>query len=162
MTDRIARAGSARRRPLGPVLAGLAVLSLTWLVLAGTQVAPALPETAQASARGPCLLPAAEMRRRHMDRLLEARIQAVRAGQRDPAWSMEACVGCHVVSDAAGRPVDQTDARHFCRSCHDQAAVAIDCFSCHRATPHGTTTVAGQTGPDHAGDRPAVPPGERS
>ncbi|MEJ2035783.1 MAG: hypothetical protein P8X69_06795, partial [Maritimibacter sp.] len=39
------------------------------------------------------------------------------------------------VNDDTGTPVTAEDPRHFCRVCHDYAAVEVDCFMCHRSTP---------------------------
>ena len=36
---------------------------------------------------------------------------------------------------ADGKPVGYDDSRHFCESCHYQAAVTIDCFECHNPKP---------------------------
>lgn len=132
------RAAASERwfwRYVAPVVAGFAALVIVVLVLRAANEAPALPATTTAAAQGPCLLPASEIRRVHMDLLRHERRAAVREGLRNPEARVERCVSCHVVRDAAGAPVSVADSRHFCRSCHDQVAVRIDCFSCHRSTP---------------------------
>ena len=39
------------------------------------------------------------------------------------------------VKDAEGMAVSVKDERHFCRTCHDFAAVTVDCFQCHASKP---------------------------
>ena len=51
------------------------------------------------------------------------------------AGNLERCVTCHAVKDAVGQPVSFEDPSHFCRGCHNKAAVNIDCFECHRSKP---------------------------
>lgn len=78
----------------------------------------------------------------HMEYLYHDRDLTLRDGVRDLAAddqairaSLAECFDCHAVTDAAGQPVGYEDPRHFCRVCHDYAAVKVDCFSCHRDTP---------------------------
>jgi hypothetical protein len=97
---------------------------------------------AQAAAQGQCLAAPAVMRRTHPDLLRHERRVTVHDGVRDPRARLENCVTCHAVRDAAGTAVSFQDPRHFCQTCHVQAAVSIDCFSCHRSTP-ATPVVAG-------------------
>ena len=94
--------------------------------------AEAVVKTAE---EGPCLLPRADMRRRHKALLFEEQELAVRHGQRNPEASLNRCVTCHAVLDDVGQVIPYEDERHFCRACHVQVAVALDCFSCHRSTP---------------------------
>jgi predicted CXXCH cytochrome family protein len=99
---------------------------------------------AEASGPGPVPLPAVPkaqgercvadtdfMRRNHMTVLKHQRDDTVHLGLRREQFSLEHCLSCHAVAGADGAPVAYTDARHFCRSCHDYAAVTIDCFECH-------------------------------
>jgi hypothetical protein len=132
-------------RYAAPLAAGLAVLALLVIALPSvSEVRSSVPSTASAASRGPCLLPAAEMRRIHMDLLRHERSVAVREGLRTPGASIQQCVSCHVVSDVSGAPVAADDTRHFCRSCHEQVAIRTDCFSCHRSTPAATLVAGGQ------------------
>ncbi len=143
------------RSARAPLLAGLAVLAVTWILLWAGQAAPELPDTAAAAETGSCVLPGPEMRVRHMDVLFEVRDEVVRDGRRNAEWALHGCIECHAVADAAGVPVGHDDPRHFCRSCHDQTAVAADCFSCHRATPEtadGHTVAHHPAGRAHSGD----------
>ena len=82
-----------------------------------------------------CLADPAVMRRNHMDMLAHDRNGAAREGIRRPGHGLDDCVTCHVVRGAGGAAVDAADPRHFCTSCHVKAAVSVDCFNCHRATP---------------------------
>ena len=96
---------------------------------------PSPQALAAAAARGPCLASKDVMRRTHMDLLKDERDRVVRLGLRQPGRTLEQCVSCHVTPGADGRPVTIADDSHFCAACHRQAAVSIDCFSCHRSTP---------------------------
>jgi hypothetical protein len=135
-----------RRRPLA-VAAGLLVVAAVVAAAPGSGAgrSPGADAAAVRTAeQGPCLLPAAEMRRRHMDLLYAERTRAVRQGLRNPEASLTRCVSCHAVLDAGGRPVAYQDERHFCHACHLRVAIAPDCFSCHRSTPE-TQARAGAT-----------------
>jgi predicted CXXCH cytochrome family protein len=68
-------------------------------------------------------------------------------GDRTPRFSLNECISCHAVPGADGKPVTVGDPKHFCRGCHDYAAVRVDCFECHASrpasgasamSPHGT------------------------
>jgi len=76
-------------------------------------------------------------RRQHMEMMLHDRDRTVYDGDRDVTASLSGCFDCHAVKDEAGQPVVYQDKRHFCRTCHDYAAVKVDCFMCHRSTPEG-------------------------
>ena len=125
---------------LAALMSGVVAIAL--LAPAAGQVRPAVL-AAGSAAQGPCLLPAPQMRRSHMDLLYHERALAVRQGIRNPDARLERCVTCHVVRDASATPVSFEDRRHFCRTCHDQAAVGIDCFSCHRSTPATPVAIGG-------------------
>ena len=99
------------------------------VLLVALLLAPAAVDAAE------CLADPAVMRRNHMDMLAHDRDAAAREGIRRPGHGLANCVTCHVVRDARGAAVDAADPRHFCTSCHLSAAVSVDCFSCHRATP---------------------------
>ncbi|HHC29853.1 MAG TPA: Hdr-like menaquinol oxidoreductase cytochrome c subunit [Rhodobacterales bacterium] len=88
----------------------------------------------------------------HMDMLQHDRDLTLRDGVRDLSAddmaiqaSIGECFDCHAVKDDAGEYVGYDDERHFCRTCHDYAAVTIDCFSCHRATPANDSALALRT-----------------
>jgi len=102
------------------------------LILALLVLVVAAPAFAAASG---CPEPPDRMRRVHMDLLRHDRDQAVRLGVHRPGHGLAACVDCHARTDEAGRAVPISDTRHFCAGCHRAAAVALDCFACHRSTP---------------------------
>jgi len=74
-------------------------------------------------------------RRHHMELLKHDRDLTLRDGERDIDASLGQCFTCHAVTDDAGEPVTVESEKHFCRVCHDYAAVQVDCFMCHRSTP---------------------------
>jgi hypothetical protein len=74
-----------------------------------------------------CVAPVAEMRRDHMKMLFHQRDRTMRQGVREPRFSLKGCVDCHA-SQKTGSVLGQDG---FCSSCHEYAAVKIDCFECH-------------------------------
>lgn len=74
-----------------------------------------------------CVAATDEMRLRHMEKLLHQRDRTVRDGVRTKKYSLKNCVNCH--ADPKTESVLGKDG--FCQSCHEYAAVSIDCFSCH-------------------------------
>jgi hypothetical protein len=88
------------------------------------------------------------MRRNHMRVLMHKRDQTMREGIRNKQYSLRECLACHVVEGADAMPVSIASPDHFCRSCHDYAAVSIDCFQCHASRPEiELAAVAGNTEP---------------
>jgi [DsrC]-trisulfide reductase subunit J len=75
------------------------------------------------------------MRRNHMKLLSHSRDEAVHLGQRKADVALQRCLTCHAVNGADGKPVTYANPGHFCRTCHDYAAVSVDCFSCHASVP---------------------------
>jgi predicted CXXCH cytochrome family protein len=75
------------------------------------------------------------MRRNHMDMLDHQRDETVHRGVRTKQYSLKECLNCHVVQGPDAKPVTSASPQHFCRSCHDYAAVSIDCFQCHASRP---------------------------
>lgn len=84
---------------------------------------------------GSCVAPPEDMRKNHMQYLKHDRDLSVQDGVKKIDASLKDCVACHVVKDDAGEPVSVESPKHFCRSCHDYAAVNVDCFSCHNSKP---------------------------
>jgi len=84
-----------------------------------------------------CVAPTGEMRRDHMKLLLQQRDRTLRQGIREPRLSLKGCVDCHAAHDTGS--VLGKDG--FCSSCHEYAAVKMDCFECH--TPRRQTRAAG-------------------
>ena len=83
-------------------------------------------------------------RANHMDLMRHDRNLTVHEGDRKIAASLKQCFDCHTARDDRGQVVTYADKGHFCRSCHDYAAVRVDCFSCHRSTPEGVDETAAQ------------------
>jgi len=75
------------------------------------------------------------MRRNHMELLKHQRDETVLKGVRSEQYSLKECLSCHVVYGPDAMPVTVASPAHFCRSCHDYAAVSIDCFQCHASRP---------------------------
>jgi predicted CXXCH cytochrome family protein len=75
------------------------------------------------------------MRRNHMDLLQHQRDETMKEGIRDKPYSLKECLSCHAVNGPDAIPVTVSSPQHFCRSCHDYAAVSIDCFQCHASRP---------------------------
>lgn len=75
------------------------------------------------------------MRRNHMAVLNHQRDDTVHDGIRTKRFSLKGCIDCHAVKGADGKPVTVKSPKHFCRGCHDYAAVRIDCFECHASRP---------------------------
>ncbi len=75
------------------------------------------------------------MRLNHMDLLRHDRDKTMRTGNRDIKYSLKKCINCHAVDGPDGKTLTVESPKHFCRSCHDYAAVSIDCFQCHASRP---------------------------
>ncbi|MHB8884959.1 MAG: hypothetical protein ACYC5H_07700 [Methylovirgula sp.] len=95
-----------------------------------------------------CVAPTAFMRRYHMNMLFHHRYQVVHRGIRTAQYDLTRCISCHAVKGADGKPVSYADPKHFCRSCHDYAAVKVDCFECHASVPGAPEKSSSVIGPD--------------
>ena len=82
-----------------------------------------------------CVADTQFMRRNHMTMLRHQRDETMRQGIRGKQYSLKECVACHAVTGPDAMPVTVASPEHFCRSCHDYAAVNIDCFQCHASRP---------------------------
>ncbi len=78
-----------------------------------------------------CVEPTDEMRRNHMNMILHQRDETMRRGIRTTRHSLKGCIECH--ASPTTHSVIGKDG--FCESCHTYAAVRIDCFECHSASP---------------------------
>lgn len=74
-----------------------------------------------------CVVPTEEIRRDHMKMLVHQRDRTMRQGLREARFSLKNCVDCHA-SRETGSVLGKDG---FCSSCHEYAAVRIDCFECH-------------------------------
>ena len=88
-----------------------------------------------------CVRDTVFMRANHMNLLMHQRDKTVLEGIRTKQYSLKECVACHAVLDSNGQPVSYQTPKHFCRSCHDYAAVKIDCFECHASAHSGDSSV---------------------
>lgn len=118
----------------------LVKLALALVVLALASLHPAqagdVPLPALTKGKGErCVEDTAVMRRDHMQMLGHQRDATVHEGIRTPQHSLKECITCHVTPGADGKPVTVADPKHFCRGCHDYAAVRPDCFECHASRP---------------------------
>lgn len=111
-----------------------AVAAFVALAPANAGDAP-LPDVPKAAAGTQCVREPDFMRRNHMSMLKHKRDMTVHDGDRTPEFSLKECVTCHAVPGADGKAVTVADPKHFCRSCHDYAAVKVDCFECHASRP---------------------------
>ncbi len=89
------------------------------------------------------------MRRNHMTALMHHRDETVHEGIRTKRFSLKGCIDCHAVKGADGKPVTIASPKHFCRTCHDYAAVRIDCFDCHESRPEIKGAAIGEAAPEH-------------
>jgi predicted CXXCH cytochrome family protein len=90
------------------------------------------------------------MRRNHMTVLLHQRDNTVHDGIRTKRFSLKGCIECHAVKGADAKPVTVASPTHFCRSCHDYAAVRVDCFECHASRPEAKASTTGNAAPERS------------
>ncbi len=103
-----------------------------------------------------CVEPTDWMRRNHMRALMHKRDETMYEGDRTAKHSLKECVSCHAVPGSDGRPVTVADPKHFCRTCHDYAAVKVDCFECHASRPEQGKPAAAANGSREASGDVAV------
>ena len=82
-----------------------------------------------------CVEPVEVMRKQHFEFVLEHRDKTVIDGIRTKKHSLNECINCHITANAQGEFARYSDETHFCASCHQFAAVNIDCFQCHADRP---------------------------
>lgn len=75
------------------------------------------------------------MRINHMKLMRHDRDDTMHNGNREIEYSLKECVTCHAVLGPDALPISVKEEGHFCRACHDYAAVKIDCFQCHNSKP---------------------------
>ncbi len=121
---------SSRRNAIAAVTVLLA--SLVGLTVANGDVP--YPDIARGKGEA-CVEDTDFMRRNHMSLLMHQRDNTMHSGIRSKQHSLKECLDCHAVAGPDSIPVTVKDPKHFCRSCHDYAAVKIDCFQCHASRP---------------------------
>jgi hypothetical protein len=87
-----------------------------------------LPAVQSAAAGTQCVEPPDVMRRNHMNCSSTSATTPCAAACAAPRHSLKGCIDCH--ASAQTRSVAQAPG-NFCVSCHQYAAVKIDCFECH-------------------------------
>jgi predicted CXXCH cytochrome family protein len=97
-----------------------------------------------------CVAPTDWMRRYHMTTLKHQRDETVHEGIRTKQFSLKGCIDCHQVKGENGNVVTVADPKHFCRTCHDYAAVKLDCFDCHASRPGEETKTGSAERNPHA------------
>ena len=128
------------RRAARLLAAGLLALS------AGALGASTVTEGSQAAGMAQCVEPTDVMRRNHMEFLKHQRDETVHNGIRGARHSLADCVDCHAtVTNGAATPINEEG--EFCASCHQFAAVSIDCFHCHRTVPREQNAAAAHPAP---------------
>lgn len=112
-------------------LAGLTLL----VPLAGLAGTP-LPVINEPEGEGvECVEEEEVMRRDHMNFILHQRDETMHNGIRTSKYSFAECIDCHVQPDENGNIASFKSEEHFCNTCHEYAAVSIDCFDCHADRP---------------------------
>lgn len=113
-------------------------LLISGAVLASDDASSSLPKYPEPYGEK-CVEPTDIMRREHMNFILHQRDETMRKGIRGitAKHSLKDCIDCHVGYDDKNVAIPINDEGQFCQSCHNYAAVSIDCFSCHRTTPDG-------------------------
>lgn len=81
---------------------------------------------------GQCVESPEFMRRNHMLLLKHQRVDTLRGGIRTGKYSLKACIECHASQTTNSVNASETN---FCQSCHNYAAVSLDCFGCHANKP---------------------------
>ncbi|MBT5265306.1 MAG: Hdr-like menaquinol oxidoreductase cytochrome c subunit [Rhodospirillaceae bacterium] len=110
-------------------------LAMTFVSL-GTMAGDGVPKPDIPRGKGDrCVRDVDFMRKNHMDLLLHERDLTVHNGIRPAGEALTNCIACHSVKGANAEPITAKDPKHFCRECHDYAAVTIDCFECHASRP---------------------------
>jgi hypothetical protein len=82
-----------------------------------------------------CVEPVEVMRKQHFEFMLEHRDETVIEGIRTKKHSLNECIDCHITANSQGEFARYSEDTHFCASCHQFAAVNIDCFQCHADRP---------------------------
>ena len=110
----------------------LAIVGSAAIALSSFAVADVMPDVPEAPKGEQCVEPTPEMRKNHMEYILHQRDKTMHEGIRTKTYSLKECINCHVPENSSARFGDD---KHFCSSCHNFAAVSIDCFQCHADRP---------------------------
>ena len=111
---------------------GLAVLAgLTFAAAHATEPGRTPKPSIAIEKPGQCVEATDVMRRDHMKLLKHQRDKTMHEGIRTKPHSLNECIACHA-SQKTGSVIG---AEGFCQSCHDYAAVKLDCWDCHQPKP---------------------------
>ena len=119
----------------------LALLLLSTTLVAAQETRVPTPSISKGEGQQ-CVEPTDIMRRDHMNFLLHQRDATVHLGIRTKKYSLTGCIDCHVQHDAQGSAIPVNAPGQFCQSCHEYAAVSLDCFECHAPTPDSASAAA--------------------
>ena len=142
-------------QPVAILLSPFTAAALLVTVLAATAGETSWPPKPARGKGNNCVAETEWMRRNHMTVLMHQRDDTVHDGIRAKRFSLKGCIECHAVQSSDGRPVSAASAQHFCRSCHDYAAVRVDCFECHASRPEGQAATSSGV-PDDSADAEAA------
>jgi predicted CXXCH cytochrome family protein len=124
------------KRVLALVLVYMASLAVVAYATEEERMASGVPKPVIPMGKGDnCVKDTDFMRRNHMSMLKHQREETMLKGVRSEQYSLKECISCHVVNGPDAKPVTVASPQHFCRTCHDYAAVSIDCFQCHASRP---------------------------
>lgn len=106
-----------------------------------------------------CVRETGFMRRNHMELIEHQRDVTVHEGIRATTDSLAGCIDCHVSYDQQQQPVSVYSNGQFCNTCHEFAAVNLDCFGCHSTVPMPLDTTSDDQVPHRMGGAAAAPGG---
>ena len=110
--------------------------ALVLVFIVSTMLQADIPKPVYPRGKGAeCVEPNDVMRRDHFRFLMHQRDDTVHLGVRTQKYSLTGCIECHAVQGDDGQYVPINAEGQFCQSCHDYAAVKIDCFTCHASVP---------------------------
>lgn len=126
-----------------PLLLATLLTVASWAALAQGTGSGRVPKPVIEPARGgQCVEDPAFMRRNHMLLLKHQRVDTLRGGVRTGKYSLQGCIECHASQTTNSVSSSETN---FCQSCHNYAAVSLDCFGCHANKPASVTSLAEKT-----------------
>jgi len=104
------------------------------------ELSPSVPKAkANVSETQQCVEPIDVIRKNHMVFLEHKRDETMREGVRTKKHSLVECIDCHVTPNENGEYARIGEDGHFCSSCHNYAAVNVDCFDCHSDLPQNAS-----------------------
>ncbi len=83
--------------------------------------------------------PVAYIIRQHPNLLTHKRDKVLRLGaKKSNQYSLQGCINCHAVPKNTTKNTYYAinASGQFCATCHEETAISLDCFQCHRTTPY--------------------------